>query len=116
MEAVAVTNLESLSETERMIFKIVAELLGTETFDIQSNFFDIGITSLNLVTINNRLKKQLEKEIPLTALFEHTSVELLADYLDHMDDQDEEEEVDSMSEEEYEEQVSILSGLMDDED
>ena len=57
-------------------------VLEREQVGVHENFFDIGATSLNLLTINNRLKQAFSREIPVAVLFEYTSVARLAGYLD----------------------------------
>ena len=112
-EQISVQN-KSMSNIEKMVFQIVADVLGTENYDINGNFFDIGITSLNLITINNRLRKALDKEIPLTVLFEQTSVVSLAEYIEHMDQNIFEVEEEKVIEVDSDEEVDLLIRLMDD--
>ncbi|WP_172844398.1 non-ribosomal peptide synthetase [Tumebacillus algifaecis] len=78
------TPSRALNAVERSITDICASVLGVQSDDIalDDNFFEIGINSLNMITINNRLKAKFEKNIPLTAMFEHTSVARLAEYLE----------------------------------
>ncbi|WP_248930395.1 non-ribosomal peptide synthetase [Paenibacillus hamazuiensis] len=71
----------ALSGVEKTVADIVCSVLGVETVDTNDNFFEIGVNSLNLMTINNRLKQAFDRDIPLTAMFEHTSVSRLAEYL-----------------------------------
>lgn len=71
-----------LSETENVLRDIVADVLESSDVDIERNFFDIGVTSLTLLAINNRLRKSQGLELPLTAFFEFTSIASLAAHLD----------------------------------
>ncbi|WP_353896093.1 non-ribosomal peptide synthetase [Aliikangiella maris] len=75
------------NETEEKIAAIFCDVLGLDEIDIFDNFFDIGANSLNLMTINNRIKKQFAKEIPLTTLFEHTTIVAVADFLSQSEKQ-----------------------------
>ncbi len=70
-----------LSVVEKTIADIFRAVLGIESISLEENFFEMGANSLNLVTINNRLKQAFEREIPLTVLFEHTNIVRLAEYL-----------------------------------
>ncbi|MCY7295213.1 non-ribosomal peptide synthetase [Alteromonas sp. a30] len=84
MQAVKLSNDNAVAprnDIERSIADICQQVLGLDQISVFDNFFDVGADSLNLITINNRLKKALEKDIPVTAMFEHTSVARLADYL-----------------------------------
>lgn len=75
-------DLGPVSDVARIIFDIVADLVPVDTIDVNRNFFDLGINSLNLLTINNRLRKVLDRNVPLVQLFQHTSIASLAAYLD----------------------------------
>jgi surfactin family lipopeptide synthetase A len=48
---------------------------------IKDNFFDIGASSLHIIRIQNKLGKALQKDIPVIHLFEFTTIERLAGYL-----------------------------------
>ncbi len=71
----------ALSSVEKRIADIFKAVLGFESISLEENFFEMGANSLNLITINNRLKQAFEREIPLTVLFEHTNITSLAEYL-----------------------------------
>ncbi|WP_054739335.1 non-ribosomal peptide synthetase [Cellulosilyticum ruminicola] len=87
-----------LNAMEKIVKEIAIEVLGIENVGVNDNFFEVGGNSLNLITINNRLQKKLDQDIPLTALFEHTTVASLAEYLQS----DEEVEMAKLEEEENE--------------
>lgn len=69
------------NDNEKLIADILQDVLSLETISVYDNFFDVGADSLNLMTVTNRLKKALDKDIPITALFEHTTIAKLAEYL-----------------------------------
>ncbi len=73
--------IEPKSVAERRIAQICQEVLGIEQIGIDDNFFDVGANSLNLITINNRLKEAFARDIPMTVLFEYTSIARLAEYI-----------------------------------
>lgn len=88
------------NDVERSIADVCQQVLGLDQISVFDNFFEIGADSLNLITINNRLKKALNKDIPVTVMFEHTSVARLAQYLnpdEAAQKQQQEEEAASMS-------------------
>lgn len=70
-------------ELETIIRDICSSVLDIDSsrISLNVNFFDIGITSLNMITINNRLNKQLGKKIPLTVMFEYNTIKKLKTYL-----------------------------------
>ncbi|MGW4114205.1 non-ribosomal peptide synthetase [Actinosynnema sp. NPDC004786] len=113
-----VPDLGPVSDVARVIFDIVADLVPVEAIDVNRNFFDLGINSLNLLTINNRLRKVLDRNVPLVQLFQHTSIASLAAYLDGTTDAedtavdaDETEPGDSFDEQEEERAFSATALL-----
>jgi fengycin family lipopeptide synthetase E len=74
-------NVQPRNPVEQQVAAVCREVLGLDALSVHDNFFDMGANSLNLITINNRLKIMLNRDIPLTLLFEHTSVAQLAEYL-----------------------------------
>ena len=69
------------NDLERSIASIFQQVLGLDQISVFDNFFDIGADSINLITINNRLNKALDKTIATTVMFERTSIAQLAQYL-----------------------------------
>ena len=77
---------ESARETattklEEAIVDTWRKSLGTEQFGPNDNFFDLGGDSLLLVRVHASLEKALGIALPITALFEFTTVRSLATYL-----------------------------------
>jgi amino acid adenylation domain-containing protein len=73
---------EPRSETEKIVETIWKESLNREKIDIFSNFFEIGGHSLIAVRVMNKIEKQTGKKLPLSALFEHSTIEQLAKLID----------------------------------
>jgi amino acid adenylation domain-containing protein len=73
---------EPRSEMERRIAAIWRELLRLERIGIHDNFFDSGGHSLLAVRIYHRLKRDLGRDFPLVALFEHPTIGALARFLE----------------------------------
>ncbi|BAZ14305.1 amino acid adenylation domain-containing protein [Calothrix sp. NIES-4071] len=69
------------TETELTLFKIWAEVLNIERVSINDNFFDLGGNSLLAVQLIERIHKQLEQNLPLSALFLNPTIETLASQL-----------------------------------
>jgi amino acid adenylation domain-containing protein len=63
----------------------IAELWQNElhlaSVGIEDNFFDIGGHSLALMRIHQRLQKELGRDIPVTELFQHSTIRSLAERL-----------------------------------
>ncbi len=105
-----------LPSTEELLHDIVADVLSLPTVDVHRNFFDVGLTSLSLLAVNNRLRKALEREVPLTDYFEHTSISTLASHLDSAGSSTPAvAEIDVEAEQESTVMIGKLMGAFDDE-
>ncbi|HYH13788.1 MAG TPA: AMP-binding protein, partial [Flavisolibacter sp.] len=67
------------NKTEKMIASIWGQLLGIEQVGVFDNFFDLGGNSLMAVQIMAKLEKELGAKLPLAILFQHPTVQKLAD-------------------------------------
>ena len=70
------------NETETIVETIWKESLNRNKIDIFSNFFEIGGHSLIAVRVMNKIEQQTGKKLPLSALFEHSTIEQLAKLID----------------------------------
>lgn len=77
------TPSHTFTGTERKIAEIFSSVLGINMNQIglYQNFFELGANSLTLIKINTLLKEKLNQQIPITILFEKTSIYELANYL-----------------------------------
>ncbi|MDN8614307.1 non-ribosomal peptide synthetase [Variovorax ginsengisoli] len=66
---------------EQEVWEIWREVLDTTAFGVHENFFELGGTSLLMAQVASRVSQQLGVELPLAALFDHTSVAALADHV-----------------------------------
>jgi len=73
---------EPRNETEKIVETIWKESLNREKIDIFSNFFEIGGHSLIAVRVMNKIQQQTGKKLPLSSLFEHSTIAELAQLLD----------------------------------
>jgi epothilone synthetase B len=69
------------TETERAIAAIWQEVLQVEQVDVHSSFFDLGGTSVHLVQVHNKLREILDRDTPITKMFEHPTIHTLAEYM-----------------------------------
>ena len=69
------------TDIQRIIAETWQEVLGREKVGIQDNFFDLGGNSLDIVKVANKLKKKLDREIPVVTLFTNTNISSLECYL-----------------------------------
>ena len=68
--------------SEQLISTIWCKILQRETVDLDDNFFDLGGHSLLLTRVNEELRVQLARDIPLIHLFEYPTVRSLSNWLD----------------------------------
>jgi amino acid adenylation domain-containing protein len=66
------------TEFEQQITAIWRNVLGAEHINLDDNFFDIGGTSLSLVSAHTQLEILLRQKIPITDLFAYTTVRALS--------------------------------------
>jgi acyl transferase domain-containing protein len=64
--------------SERTIASIWEDLLGIGQIGIHDNFFDLGGHSLLATQVNTRVLKAMSVQLPLSALFDHPTIEELA--------------------------------------
>jgi acyl transferase domain-containing protein/acyl carrier protein len=62
------------SETERLIAGLWQDILGIDKIGIYDDFFELGGNSLNIVQLNGLLKKEFDRDIPLTVMFRYLNI------------------------------------------
>ena len=70
------------NDLERRLAAIVQKVLGVETVGIHHNFFEIGASSVSLVQIHNRLKQEMQIDVPIVEMFRRPTISHLAQRLD----------------------------------
>ncbi|WP_308907806.1 non-ribosomal peptide synthetase [Pseudomonas canadensis] len=70
------------NELETTLAAIWAEVLKVERVGVQDNFFELGGHSLLATQIASRVQKTLQRDVPLRAMFECSTVGELAEYID----------------------------------
>ena len=66
---------------ERAVCQLLQETLNIERVSTEDYFLDLGLHSLLMIQVRNRLSKLLEREIPITALLQYATVRSLSEYL-----------------------------------
>ncbi len=61
---------------------IWAEVLKVERVGVEDNFFELGGHSLLATQIASRVQKTLQRDVPLRAMFECSTVSQLAEYIE----------------------------------
>ncbi|CRM81135.1 Linear gramicidin synthase subunit B [Pseudomonas sp. 35 E 8] len=70
------------NELETTLAAIWAEVLKVERVGVQDNFFELGGHSLLATQIASRVQKSLQRDVPLRAMFECSTVAELAGYIE----------------------------------
>ncbi|WP_434698558.1 non-ribosomal peptide synthetase [Pseudomonas sp. D1-1] len=69
------------NELEQTLAEIWAEVLKVERVGVRDNFFELGGHSLLATQIASRVQKTLQRNVPLRAMFECSTVQELAEYI-----------------------------------
>jgi amino acid adenylation domain-containing protein len=69
------------TNSEEIVSEIWQNCLGLEKIDVFSNFFELGGHSLIAVKVMRLLEEKTGKRLPLSALFEYSTIEKLAELL-----------------------------------
>ncbi|MBY8950337.1 non-ribosomal peptide synthetase [Pseudomonas carnis] len=72
------------TELETTLAGIWAEVLKVERVGVQDNFFELGGHSLLATQIASRVQKTLQRDVPLRAMFECSTVAELAEYIERV--------------------------------
>lgn len=81
VSATADAPARSVTELESALESIWCDILGLDTLDRGANFFDLGGHSLLTISLKRILQAQLGYDVPLVALFRHSTVRNQAAYL-----------------------------------
>ncbi|WP_311971042.1 non-ribosomal peptide synthase/polyketide synthase [Pseudomonas baltica] len=73
------------SELEQTLVQIWSEVLGAPRVGVTDDFFDLGGHSLLATQIASRVQQALQRSVPLRAMFECSTVQALARYIDGLD-------------------------------
>jgi NAD(P)-dependent dehydrogenase (short-subunit alcohol dehydrogenase family) len=70
---------------EEEFAEILKQFLGIEQVGIHDSFFELGINSLSMLHVNNILKKNIQKDVPLVTMFEYPTIYSLGQFLERLD-------------------------------
>lgn len=75
-------NIDDRESLQRFIKRLVEKhKRNYEELKVGDNFFDIGLTSLDIINIYSELKNKIKINVTLIGMYEHTSVSQLTDYI-----------------------------------
>jgi hypothetical protein len=69
------------TQFEMTFANILRKFFGYQQVGIHDNFFEFGITSLAMIQVNNLLRKETQKDIPIVIMFDYPTIHLLGEYL-----------------------------------
>lgn len=81
-------NMVDLSANEKMIADIWSAVLGVQNLQATDDFFELGGHSLLAIKVMVEIEKRTGKRLPLSVLFENSTVSGLASHLHHKDNSD----------------------------
>jgi amino acid adenylation domain-containing protein len=82
---IAETFIPPRTDIERQLTGIWEEVLNVKPIGVKDNFFALGGHSLLTVNLVAKIETALGKKLPITALFELTTIAQLANYLENED-------------------------------
>lgn len=74
------------NDTEVQLIALWKKLLGVDNIGIHHNFFEIGGNSLLAIQVQQNLKDEFLKHLPIVELFKNPTIAALAQYLDEQDE------------------------------
>lgn len=73
---------EALTPNEQLVFRIWKSIFNTDKLEKNDDFFELGGHSMLAVDVMTRIEEETGIKLPLSALFEHSTVSGLAKLLD----------------------------------
>lgn len=70
---------EPVGTLQKTLAHIWKDILGLERISSTDNFFEIGGNSIKLIQVLNRIKKELDVDVPLTTAFTYPTIKALAE-------------------------------------
>ncbi|WP_051952641.1 non-ribosomal peptide synthetase [Methylocapsa aurea] len=81
----AVPLAQAASDIEAELASIWRKILKVSYVGLDANFFDLGGSSLDLMALHEEIRARFQDEVPMTSLFEHTTIRALAARLHNPD-------------------------------
>jgi hypothetical protein len=75
----SVTYVEPRDEKEKLMANLCKEVFKLDKIGVYDNFFSLGATSFSIIQLNNKLKVEFKKDIPVLTMFEYPTISSLLD-------------------------------------
>ncbi len=75
-------NRKTIQSIKQLLIKKIKEYVGIDFIDPDDNFFDLGITSMDIMSINDNIQNKLSKNITIPLWFEYPNINALSTYLE----------------------------------
>lgn len=69
------------SHEEKLLATLIQQFTGLQQVGIHDNYFELGLTSLDIFQINQSLMRQLGRALPITAFYTYPTIRQYADFL-----------------------------------
>ena len=76
-------HIEARTKTEKMVIEIWKNIIDVDNISVTDSFMDIGGNSLNILNLISNIYDEFNVEINLEDLFNDSTVEATAKYIDH---------------------------------
>lgn len=72
------------NDLEKELVEIWGNIFNSDNIGIDTNFFDMGGNSLNIVKLYNEITKRYSVELTITLMYKYPTVRTLAEYINNM--------------------------------
>jgi len=69
------------TDNEKVVAEIWKEVLKIQEVGLNDNFFDLGGTSLDIITVISKINKKFGKEIPIVEMFTYPTIASICDFI-----------------------------------
>ena len=74
--------VEPETGTERVLYALVSEILGTGGFGVTTNLTELGLSSISIMRLSALIDKKLNRHVPVGDIMRQPSIRALAAFLD----------------------------------
>ena len=75
------------TDIEKELFNIVSEILGVDEFGVNTDLFNIGLTSLSVIKLTSAIYKELNAQLNVTEILKYKTIEKIASEIKIVDDE-----------------------------